>query len=142
MFRKLTLFLGLLIIAFSQIKAMKFEIIRYEKVSEDGRPLTFEEILQEAEEGDAVSQYEIGNMYLDGDVIEEDYKEGIRWLTLSANQGLADAQYLLGYYYSIGWPIGKDQEKTAQLFYQCAQQGNELAQKELGDCYLFGYGVP
>ena len=48
-----------------------------------------------AEEGDAFSQYFLGDMYADGDGVPQDYAEAVRWFRLAAEQGNVDAQSIL-----------------------------------------------
>jgi TPR repeat protein len=46
--------------------------------------------------GDPDAQYHLGRMYLDGQGVGKDTKQGIRWLSLAANKGQYQAQAVLG----------------------------------------------
>ena len=61
-----------------------------------------------AEEGDAVAQYNLGQMYRKGDGVPQDDKEAARLYRLAAEQGYADAQGNLGVMYVFGKGVTKD----------------------------------
>ena len=50
----------------------------------------------------------IGFRYVDGDGVEQDSKEAVRWFKLAAGQGNADAQAALGVMYGDGVGVAKD----------------------------------
>ena len=52
--------------------------------------------MKAAEQGDAKAQYNIGNMYLQGQGVPRNYKEALRWFMKAAEQGFADAQFNTG----------------------------------------------
>jgi TPR repeat protein len=62
-------------------------------------PKTVEE---KAEAGSASAQFNLGNMYNDGNGVPEDDKEAFKWLRLAADQGVARAQSNLGFMYEKG----------------------------------------
>ena len=49
-----------------------------------------------AKQGGAVAQFNLGQMYRDGQGVPQDYKTALKWYRLAAKQGDADAQYNLG----------------------------------------------
>src|SRR4051812_39033386 len=49
-----------------------------------------------AENGDAVAQYYLGDLYDKGRGVPQDYAEATKWYRRSAEQGLPLAQHLLG----------------------------------------------
>ena len=49
-----------------------------------------------AKQGDAVAQYNLGNMYRLGQGVPKDDKTAVKWYRLAAEQGYARAQYNLG----------------------------------------------
>ena len=49
-----------------------------------------------AERGDAAAQYNLGVCYHNGDGVEEDAKEAVKWFRKAAAQGNATPQYHLG----------------------------------------------
>ena len=46
--------------------------------------------------GDADAQYNLGRMYLDGDGVRKDVRQGMSWLELAARKGHPQAQAVLG----------------------------------------------
>jgi TPR repeat protein len=44
-----------------------------------------------AEQGGAKAQYNLGQMYRDGQGVPQDYAEAVKWYRLAAEQGYADA---------------------------------------------------
>ena len=45
-----------------------------------------------AEQGYASAQYNLGQMYTNGEGVPQDYTEAVKWYRLAAEQGYADAQ--------------------------------------------------
>ena len=81
-------------------------------------------------------------MYENGQGVQQDYEEAIKWYRLGAKQGLAGAQSNLGLMYESGKGIMQDHKEAVRLYRQSAEQGNVLAQKYLGVMYVLGQGVP
>jgi TPR repeat protein len=61
-----------------------------------------------AEAGDATAQYNLGVMYDDGQGVEQDFKEAVKWYRLAADQGLANAQHNLGVMHATGQGVNPD----------------------------------
>ena len=51
---------------------------------------------EKAEMGDAFAQYDLGMSYLEGDGVEKNVEEGVRWLKKSAENCLEAAQVAMG----------------------------------------------
>lgn len=49
-----------------------------------------------ANRGDAIAQFNLGRMYADGDGVEPDLDEAIKWFRLAATNGHSEAQFNLG----------------------------------------------
>ena len=62
----------------------------------------FQEVLSRAEQGDASAQFNLGQMYKDGEGVPKDLAEAAKWWRKAAGQGHADAQFELGYAYKRG----------------------------------------
>ena len=73
--------------------------------------IIFEEL---AEKGDIEAQYNLGDMYRDGEGVRQDYKKAIYWYEKAANQGYAPAQYNLGVMYSNGKGVKQDYKKAIE----------------------------
>ncbi len=93
-----------------------------------------------AEQGDAVAQYYLGNLYRTGQGVPQDYAEAAKWFRKAANQGDANAQYNLGVKHYNSLP--QDYAEAAKWFRKAANQGDAAAQYYLGVIYDKGYGVP
>ena len=94
-----------------------------------------------AEEGNAVAQYNLGQMYRRGDGVPQDYKEAARWYTLAANQGDVDARYNLALMYENGEGVSQDYKEAVRLWRLAAKQGDAEAQHNLANRYYYGEGV-
>jgi hypothetical protein len=94
-----------------------------------------------AEQGDAVAQYNLGQMYHNGDGVPQDYKTAVKWYTLAAEQGNADAQNNLGLMYDKGDGVPQDYKTAVKWYTLAAEQGDAYAQSNLGLMYANGDGV-
>ena len=95
-----------------------------------------------AEQGDAFSQYALGNMYRDGRGVPQDETEAVRWYRLAADQGLAAAQFNLGNMYGDGRGVPQDETEAVRWYRFATDQGLAAAQFNLGNMYRDGRGVP
>jgi hypothetical protein len=58
--------------------------------------------------GDRDAQYRLGRMYLDGQGVGKDTKQGIRWLSLAADKGQYQAQAVFGALLFKGQYLARD----------------------------------
>ena len=98
-------------------------------------------LLQAAEGGDALAQYNRGLMYLRGRGETKDKAEAARWFRKAADQGYAKAQYKLGFMYRNGEGVLKDASEAVRWYRKAADQGAAAAQTDLGLMYLSGRDV-
>ncbi|KAH8160655.1 hypothetical protein CIB48_g7591 [Xylaria polymorpha] len=85
----------------------------------------------------------LGKACLSGDLGENRYREGIKWLkraTESADAMYNSAPYHLGVMYETGYgdDIFKDESYAAELFTQAAELGHPEASYRMGDAYEHG----
>jgi TPR repeat protein len=85
----------------------------------------------------------LGKACLSGDLGENRYREGIKWLkraTESADAMYNSAPYHLGLMYETGYgdDIFKDESYAAELFTQAAELGHPEAGYRMGDAYEHG----
>jgi TPR repeat protein len=80
-------------------------------------------LLFKAEAGDAKAQSILGNVYLDGQGVPQDYAEAIKWYRKAADQGDAEAQYSLGEMYDIGQALPQDYVQAHMWFSLAAARG-------------------
>jgi hypothetical protein len=111
-------------------------------VEEEQVPLSFEELLEQAEQGDVEAQWNLGLMYANGEGVPEDDEEAVRLFRLAADQGNANGQYRLGLMYVNGEGVPEDDEEAVRWWRLAADQGHVYGQFGLGVRYENGEGVP
>ena len=72
-----------------------------------------------ADQGDVVSQANLGTIYFRGECAPRDYAEALKWYRLSADQGFVGAQYTLGELYAKGEGVPRDYV-VAHMWYSLA----------------------
>lgn len=95
-----------------------------------------------AEQGSAAAQFNLGVLYENGDGVERDLAEALRWYRKAAEQNDADAQFNLGVCYFNGKGVERDEKEAVAWYRKAAEQGFAPAQFNLGVCYYSGNGVP
>lgn len=96
-----------------------------------------------AAQGDAIAQFYLGRMHVQGmGSFRPDYKEAFSFTLKSAEQELAEAQDLLGFMYFYGLGVAPDYSQAAAWLRKAAEQGVAEAQNNLGRMYDSGQGVP
>ncbi|RIA85203.1 hypothetical protein C1645_808392 [Glomus cerebriforme] len=97
--------------------------------------------IKNAEKGDNVSQYYIGECYYYGKKIKQNYDKAIEWYVKSSEGGNIRAMYRLGncYYHGIG--VMKDEEKSFKFHLKSAESGYKYALYMIGDFYCQGTGI-
>ena len=86
-------------------------------------------------------EFLLGDMYLNGDGVAQDYDEALRYLTRSANAGNAVAQNNLAYMYAVGKGVEQNHQKAVEWGMKSAMQGNAQAQLSVAGAYKRGEGV-
>lgn len=101
-----------------------------------------------ADQGDAGAMYELGMGYMGTGMLEEDFKQGMYWLTKSAEKGDLLAQSNLGYFYlndkipvKGGQDHVQDFSKARYWFEKGAAQNDGMSQLGLARIYSEGLGV-
>ncbi len=100
-----------------------------------------EKLQKRAESGDAEAQNELGDLYYDGDTVEENLEEAVKWYRKAAEQGNADGQYSLGWCYHHGEGVDKKSSEAVKWYRKAADQGHRGGQYGLGYCYIHFEGV-
>ena len=106
------------------------------------------ELVQKAEAGDAVAQFDLGLCYSSGTGVAKDKKEALKWITKSAEQGYSFAQSNLGTCYTLGLGVAKDEKEALKWYKKVAEQKatpttpaqsfkGTYEQNYLGDYYSF-----
>lgn len=106
------------------------------KIDED---LAFKVFMNSAKLGNAASMTEVGECYLNGNGIERDHKEGLRWLRKAADENCAEAMRLLSLYYENGKKgFTKDLYMAFEYCQKSSELGNMWSLAELGVYYYDG----
>ena len=102
---------------------------------------SFDNELQQAEQGNAESQYNIGNMYTKGNGTNMDVGQAVSWYEKAASQGHIKAAYKLGLAHYEGSGVRKNGKQARKWFTVAAENGYAPAQYYLGKIYAEGNGV-
>lgn len=79
-----------------------------------------------AELGEVEAQLRIARMYINGDGVEKDDKQGLRWANVCAEKNFLACESLLGYYYYYYKGDGTKKDiKKAIFWYQKAAENND-----------------
>jgi uncharacterized protein len=140
-FTRFTIFLVLSICCFaiptradSKAGLDAYNLGDYETAMREWQPL--------AEQGDAMSQFGLGALYVNGKGVPQDYVQAREWLEKAAVQGVAQAQAGLGSLYLNGRGVAQDYQKASFWLRRAADQGDPNGQAKLGTMYGSGDGVP
>ena len=82
------------------------------------------------------AEYQLWQMYRDGDGVAQDPSEALMWLTKAANHKYGEAALDLADIYTIGDLVNADQEKAIQYYKIAANAGLPYAECSLG-IYFF-----
>ena len=74
-------------------------------------------------------QFYLGICYAQGEGVEQDDYEAVKWFRKAAEQGYADAQCDLGFMYEKGRGVPKDESEAVKWYRKAAEQGHERARK-------------
>jgi len=99
-------------------------------------------ILNRANAGDSIAQYEMALRYADGEGVPQNYQDAMAWFAKAAANGNDKAQWKLGLGYMKGIGVPHDERKAVVWFKRAANQGDMRAQNALSDAYLNGRGIP
>jgi TPR repeat protein len=94
-----------------------------------------------ADKGNANAQYNLGNMYMDGQGVPQNDAEAVKWFRRAADQGFIDAQSNLGGMYMDGRGVPLNHAEALKWLRLAAHQGDPEAQANLGNMYIKGNGV-
>ena len=99
------------------------------------------ELIKKASSGDPVAQNSLGYHYQEGQFIEQNYTEAIKWYRKAAEQGNPTAENNLGFCYDNGYGVEKDDAQAVFWYSKSANHGNVYGQYGLAGCYDVGQGV-
>ena len=102
---------------------------------------SIKQLIQCAQSGDAVSQYNLGVRYRDGIDIQQDYEQSFYWTQRAATQGLAEAEANLSWFYETGFGTPKNPEQAFFWAKKAAKKKIPIAINNLGSYYQKGFGT-
>ncbi len=94
-----------------------------------------------AEKGNPKAQFYLGMCYSNGEGVEKDGAEAVKWYRRAAEQGVAEAVYSLGVCYADGCGVAKDLAEAVKWYRKAAEMGERTAQNNLASCLMNGEGV-
>ncbi len=95
-----------------------------------------------AEKNDAGASFRLGSFLIDGVIVKQDLKEGVRWLKKSAKLGDRRAQMDIGSLYDRGEAgLKKSLRLAAKYYLMAARQDLPEAQYNIGVMYETGAGI-
>lgn len=93
------------------------------------------ELVEAAEQGNAVAQSELGWNYFTGDGFPKDADVALSWFRRAAEHGEPSAQNRIGVCFERGLGVARDMAKAAEWYEKAAERGYAQAQDNLGLCY-------
>jgi hypothetical protein len=98
---------------------------------------------QAADMGDTRAMLDLGNMSADGEGVEKNYAEALRWFRMAADRGSSEGMRDLGgiFYLGFGRNVPPDYSSAAYWFQKAADSGEADAMYDLGTMYQAGLGV-
>jgi TPR repeat protein len=94
-----------------------------------------------ASHGHTSAQFDLGQMYEEGEGAARDMSTAVKWYTSAANAGNTNAQFTLGVLYATGNGVEKNTATAVYWQRKAAEAGNIYAQTSLGIMYSTGQGV-
>ena len=98
-------------------------------------------MVEKAEQGDAESQFLLGEKYFYGRGVRQDYFQAKEWFFKAAEQGYVQAQYMVGQCYENGYGFRRDWYEAVVWYRKAAEQGDVKSQYLLGEKYFYGRGI-
>jgi TPR repeat protein len=94
-----------------------------------------------ADRGDALAQLKLGGCYYEGDGVEQDHTEAVRFFLLAADKGRAVALFNLATCFEKGEGVKQNMTEAVRLYRLAADKGHADAQCNLGIRFEKGEGV-
>ena len=98
----------------------------------------FKNAMADAMAGNVEAQCYVGTCYMNGNGVDEDPAEAMKWFRMASDKGDALSQFLLGSLYFKGIGVEQNYKEAARWFRKSATQGNVDSQYQLAVCYVEG----
>lgn len=96
---------------------------------------------QYAQEGNAPSQTKLALLYEQGQGLEQNYSEALRWYRKAADSGDITAHNNIGFMYFAGFGVPKNIDEAMEWFMRAADLGSTGAMDNIGEMHFRGLGV-
>jgi TPR repeat protein len=115
----------------SEAEATRLEALRVQQCQTFGTKLSLRELSLKAFQGNAFSQFQLGQQYAVGLDVKLDKKEALQWFKKAAAQGHVSAQVALGRAYEKGEGTEKSLSAAQKWYAKAAAQQTPHAEKSL-----------
>ncbi|RIA85206.1 hypothetical protein C1645_858079 [Glomus cerebriforme] len=117
-----------------------YSLFFYKDIMSDKRNI-YKLHIKNAEKGDNVSQYYVGEYYYHCKNIKQNFDKATEWYTKSSGGGNIRAMFMLGvcYYYGLG--VIEDENKSFEFYLKSAEGGYKDASYFVGNCYHHGRSI-
>lgn len=105
-------------------------------------PTALAEFKPLANQGDPNAQVNLGNLYMRGLGVEQDYGTAYGWYAKAAGQGHATGQNKLAVMLYYGLGVKENHAEAAHWFLKAAEQGDPAAAMVIAELYDKGDGAP
>jgi TPR repeat protein len=113
----------------------------WENISNKWGNVSWDEAKKAAFKGDVLAEYYVGCAYQDGNGVDKDLAESLKWKKLAADGGLVRAQNAVGSMFYTGTGALQDYSASSKYFLLAAENGNASAQSSIGYLYSEGLGA-
>jgi TPR repeat protein len=100
-----------------------------------------EEVRRLAEQGDLQAEVKLARMYEEGQGVQKDFGEALKWYQEAAEHGNALAQGTLGWFYQSGQGVETNFQTAISWYRKAAEQGHAMSQLNLAVMYDDGIGT-
>ncbi len=98
-------------------------------------------LIARAKQGDADAQRILGMVYFNGDGVEKNPTEAVKWMRKAAAQENSQAQFVLGMAYFYGNGVERNGTEAVNWWLKAAEHEHAGAQSNVGMAYYDGTGV-
>lgn len=95
-----------------------------------------------AENGNAVAQFYLGKIYMQGLGAKPDYNKALLWTRKAAQQRNSDAEHFLGFMHYYGMGVAQSYKEAMSWYRKASNSGNVKAQSSLGMMFVNAEGTP
>jgi hypothetical protein len=96
------------------------------------KPSATDQLKRDATAGKAEAQYQLGDLYLKGDSVPQDFQQAYNWFLKAAAQNYAPAEYELATMFLRGMGVRQDQAEAMRWCRLAAEHGDKHAQTTVG----------